>query len=526
VYSFGDAAPFGSLGGHRPAAPVVGLAATADGKGYWLATAAGTVYGFGDAARPGSGAVTSPAARGPGPAAGPVVGIVAVPGTGGYWLATAQGAVLGYGGAPTYRPTHLPAAVVAAAATPDGRGCWVVAGDGHTATGGDAGQYGAPNSAYSQPVVGMAVAPTGGGYWMATANGHVFSYGTAGGVASSPSIASVVAIVAVPPTAGSPSLTASMPAGLDIATTALPGVVAGQAYSAQLAASGGTSPYSWTEVGGALPPGLALSTSGAISGTADPGLSGTYRFTVRVSGSSVPSPRPATATLTIAVSGAQPAPVALSQVPFSESQSQNWSGYVATAGPYTGVSGSFTVPSLSPGAPSQAMVSEWVGIDGSDNGSLVQAGVSEVPDPYGTATFDATAWWEVLPFATQPIMTMTVSAGDEVSVSIAEISGTSWALHVTDATNGQSYTQNVSYTGPGTSAEWVVEAPIDSQTEQQMRLAPYSPAVTFSGLSTTGSSTALSELAMAQDGQQVASPCALSPAGFSVAYGATAPPAP
>ena len=38
-------------------------------------------------------------------------------------------------------------------------------------------------------------------------------------------------------------------------------------------------------------------------------------------------------------------------------------------------------PSLAPGLPGQDMLSEWVGIDGSDNGSLIQAGVTEAPDP-------------------------------------------------------------------------------------------------------------------------------------------------
>ena len=454
-----------------------------------------------------------------------MVGIVADPGTGGFWLALADGSVRGYGGAPTYPRAHLAAPVAAVAATPDGRGYWVVARDGRAAARGDAGRHGALNGAYDRPVVGIAVAPGGAGYWLAAADGHVFSYGSAGLVAPPPGSAGVVAIVAAPPTEAPARVAAGAPGGLSVTTTTLPGLVAGQAYSAQLAASGGTSPYAWAVVGGALPLGLALSGAGAISGTVAPGLSGTFGLTVQVTDSSAPTPQRATADLTLAASSA-PASPSLSQVPFSQGQSQNWSGYVATAGPYTAASGSFTVPSLSPGTPDQDMVSEWVGIDGSDNSSLIQAGVTEVPAPYGSGAFDVFAWWEVLPFASQPITTMTLSAGDEVTIAIAQVSGTSWTIHVTDTTTAQSYTQNVGYDGPGTSVEWIVEAPTDSQSDQQLQLAPYSPAVDFGGLSATGNSTALTQVVMTQDGQQVATPCFLGPAGFSVAYGATAAAAP
>jgi hypothetical protein len=50
-------------------------------------------------------------------------------------------------------------------------------------------------------------------------------------------------------------------------------------------ASGGAAPFTWSQTG-ALPPGLAFSTSGQLSGT--PGTAGTYPFTVMVSDSSTP----------------------------------------------------------------------------------------------------------------------------------------------------------------------------------------------------------------------------------------------
>ncbi len=49
VFAFGDAPYLGSMGGTALYAPVVGMAATPDGKGYWLVAADGGVFAFGDA---------------------------------------------------------------------------------------------------------------------------------------------------------------------------------------------------------------------------------------------------------------------------------------------------------------------------------------------------------------------------------------------------------------------------------------------------------------------------------------------
>ncbi len=54
---------------------------------------------------------------------------------------------------------------------------------------------------------------------------------------------------------------------LTVTTTALPDAFLGVSYAAQAAASGGTSPYTWSISTGALPPGLSLASStGVISG--------------------------------------------------------------------------------------------------------------------------------------------------------------------------------------------------------------------------------------------------------------------
>src|SRR5579884_3761892 len=96
VFSFGDAGFFGSAGGSRLAAPIVGMAASPDGGGYWLVGADGGVFSFGDAGFFGSAGGSRLAA--------PIVGMAASPDGGGYWLSTAGGAVLGFGDAANFGP--------------------------------------------------------------------------------------------------------------------------------------------------------------------------------------------------------------------------------------------------------------------------------------------------------------------------------------------------------------------------------------------------------------------------------------
>jgi len=93
-------------------------------------------------------------------------------------------------------------------------------------------------------------------------------------------------------------------------------------YSLSLAASGGTPPYSnWTNSNGALPPGLALSSAGIVSGT--PTTAGTYSFTAQVtdsSGASASSPfqliiNPAV----LAIASASPLPAGMTNTSYSVS---------------------------------------------------------------------------------------------------------------------------------------------------------------------------------------------------------------
>ncbi len=94
------------------------------------------------------------------------------------------------------------------------------------------------------------------------------------------------------------TITGSGNGTLKIVTTSLPAGTGGVQYGASLQASGGTPPYTWTQVAGVLPPGLALNTNGAIAGI--PTAPGTYGVTVQVSDSSSPE-QTAQASLSITI---------------------------------------------------------------------------------------------------------------------------------------------------------------------------------------------------------------------------------
>jgi hypothetical protein len=49
IFTFGDAAYYGSTGGIHLNKPIVGIAATPDGLGYWLMASDGGIFTFGDA---------------------------------------------------------------------------------------------------------------------------------------------------------------------------------------------------------------------------------------------------------------------------------------------------------------------------------------------------------------------------------------------------------------------------------------------------------------------------------------------
>ena len=185
---------FGSMGGQHVNQPIVGIARTLDGDGYWEVASDGGIFSFGNATFWGS--------MGGHHLNEPIVGIAATPSGGGYWEVASDGGVFNFGDSAFYGSMggeHLNKPIVGIAATPSGGGYWEVASDGGVFSFGDATFYGSTGGIHlNKPIVGMAADPLTGGYWLAASDGGVFSF-NAGFFGSAGSIALNKPIVGIAP---------------------------------------------------------------------------------------------------------------------------------------------------------------------------------------------------------------------------------------------------------------------------------------------------------------------------------------
>lgn len=194
VFGYGDAPFQGSTGVARLNHPVVGMAATPSGDGYWLASREGRVFAFGAAELLGS---ASPAPT------SPVVAIAATPSGHGYWLATASGGVHTFGDAVYFGsvgPVALSGPIVAIVPTLEGDGYWLIGSDGGVFTFGAARWFGSATGSLT-PVADMAITGSGNGYWTVARDGTVSAFGDAEDLGSTGSVRlarSIVSIAATP----------------------------------------------------------------------------------------------------------------------------------------------------------------------------------------------------------------------------------------------------------------------------------------------------------------------------------------
>ncbi len=175
VQAFGSAKFYGSTSATTLESPLVGIANTPDGKGYWLVASDGGVFTYGDARFYGS--------TGRMHLNQPIVGMAPAPDGKGYWLVASDGGIFTFGSARFHGSTgamRLNQPIIGMAATPDGKGYWLVASDGGIFSFGDAKFYGSTGAMrLNAPVVGMAASPSGKGYWLVGSDGGIFAFGNA-----------------------------------------------------------------------------------------------------------------------------------------------------------------------------------------------------------------------------------------------------------------------------------------------------------------------------------------------------------
>jgi hypothetical protein len=134
-------------------------------------------------------------------------------------------------------------------------------------------------------------------------------------------------------------------------------------------------------------------------------------------------------------------------------EAANWTGHIFTGLTFSAVSAQWVVPAVQPSA-TGAYSATWIGLDGVNNPSLIQAGTAQ-DTANGTTTYDD--WYEIIP--ANETLIASVAPGDHIQASINEDSPGTWTISIADLTSGQSFSQAFAYSGPATSAEWVEESP-------------------------------------------------------------------
>src|SRR5438093_9791133 len=132
--------------------------------------------------------------------------------------------------------------------------------------------------------------------------------------------------------------------------------------------------------------------------------------------------------------------------------SSNWSGYVASGGTYTSVTGTWIVPQV--GSTTTGADATWVGIGGVSGTDLIQAGTQATVSG-GDVSYEA--WTEMLPDSSRTV-SLAVAAGDSITVSITEQASGQWLITMVNNTTKAKYQRTVRYNSSRSSAERIEEA--------------------------------------------------------------------
>lgn len=176
-----------------------------------------------------------------------------------------------------------------------------------------------------------------------------------------------------------------------------------------------------------LLPRVLLAAICAAAGTT--AIAATPALAAGVGGRNLPAPKPAGQTLTgTEILG-----------------SFNWSGWAqsAPAGTFKSANDNWQVPVVNTALSGDQFSSDWVGIGGLHDSTLVQAG-TEADNFNGTALYRA--WTEILPEAENPLP-MEIHPGDKIKTTIAEIKPGVWKMTVDDKTTKRKESRTQSYAG-------------------------------------------------------------------------------
>ncbi|HEX4082793.1 MAG TPA: hypothetical protein VHX40_07470 [Acidimicrobiales bacterium] len=254
--------------------PIVGMAATGDSGGYWMVGSQGAIYAFGDAWFYGSAGQINPTLPPGGsnsfvPTA-PIVGMALSRDGGGYWLVGSDGAVYAFGDANYYggeNGHHLNQPIVAISPEANGNGYWLVGGDGGIFSFGSAQAYGTPVPTHlPYPIVGLASTADSGGFWLVSHDGGIAEYGDAyylGAESSQTITTTIVGLASATPTDWPP-----IPPGVN--EIGLPAVGADPTGRLEVFARGSNCQiyHAWQTTTGAFGPFTGWAPTGACPSTA------------------------------------------------------------------------------------------------------------------------------------------------------------------------------------------------------------------------------------------------------------------
>ena len=204
--------------------------------------------------------------------------------------------------------------------------------------------------------------------------------------------------------------------------------------------------------------------------------------------------------------------------------SSNWAGYadVATTASesFSNVSGEWTVPTVTGSSFGSGSYSAfWVGLDGYSSSTVEQIGIGA--DVIGGRA-EYYAWYEMYPSGAYEIP-LNIAAGNAISASVSYVGNNQYDLFIDDLSTHKSYsTVQVSAAGQRFSAEWIAEAP--SNSNGVLPLANFGT-VTFSNAAatldgTTGTISSFSAVAinLVSSSGLKATTSALNSAGTSFPY--------